>query len=231
MQTLGERLLMARKEKKMTQQDLARKAGLTQATISDIERGRNQTTVEAPSLAKALGISVDYLLTGKNYTVKAGHEFDVTGLEETFPRPATGENFAIIPYYDAKASCGNGYFNDHIELKNGLAFSRKWLTKRGLHEENLIIIGASGDSMWPTFSNGATLLVNRVIDKPKSGKVYLITENGEERVKRLFQEFTGEWRIASDNPNKAIYPDTTITTEQMQDLKITGQVVWFDGEL
>lgn len=65
MQTLGERLLSARKAKKMTQQQLATKAGVTQTTISDIERGRNLSSTELPSLAKALGITVDELLAGK----------------------------------------------------------------------------------------------------------------------------------------------------------------------
>jgi len=38
MQTLSERLLVTRKAKKMTQQQLAQKAGLNQATISDFSR-------------------------------------------------------------------------------------------------------------------------------------------------------------------------------------------------
>lgn len=211
---------LAMRVQDITQEKMAEHLGVSQGGIGHWLNGRREPSLDVlEQMAIRLGYSLPDFIS------------DESTPDEAFPRPATGENFAIIPYYDAKASCGNGYFNDHIELKNGLAFSRRWLTKRGLQEENLIIIGASGDSMWPTFSNGATLLVNRAIDKPKSGKVYLITENGEERVKRLFQEFTGEWRIASDNPNKAIYPDTAITPQQMQDLKITGQVVWFDGEL
>lgn len=204
---------------------LQSETNIPQPTIQRILSGKtdNPRQETLKNLAAWSGVSVGDLL---DKDLKNNSD-DV----DVFPRPASGENFAVIPYYDALASCGNGYFNDHIEIKNGLAFSRKWLSKRGLQESSLIIIGAHGDSMWPTFSNGATLLVNRAIDKPKSGKVYLITENGEERVKRLFQEFTGEWRIASDNPNKAVYPDAMITPEQMQSLKITGQVVWFDGEL
>lgn len=89
MNTLGERLLMARKAKKMTQQELAKKARVAQATVSDIERGRNQTTIEAPALAKALGVSVDYLLLGKEVaydfmglTELAGNLFRVTQTAE-----------------------------------------------------------------------------------------------------------------------------------------------------
>lgn len=67
MQSLAERLLTARKARKMTQQQLATKAGVTQTTISDIERGRNLSSTELPSLAKALGMTVDELLTGKRF--------------------------------------------------------------------------------------------------------------------------------------------------------------------
>lgn len=64
--TINERLKAARKEKGMTQQELSRKSGVAQSTISDFERGRNNSSTELPALAKALGISLDQLSYGHN---------------------------------------------------------------------------------------------------------------------------------------------------------------------
>lgn len=202
----------------MTQQELAKKAGLTQATISDIERGRNQTTIEAPTLAKALGVSVDYLLLGKEM--------------EYEPVIATDEDFAFIPFYDAHASCGNGYHNgDHVVIKGELAFKRTWLKAEGLKENDLAIITAKGESMWPTISEGAILLINSAYNRIESGKVYALLHNDEVRVKRLFVGFGGDCRIASDNPNKTLYPDDVVSSEALDGLKIIGRVVWTGGML
>ncbi len=220
MKTLGERLLMARKAKRMTQQQLAIKAGLTQATISDIERGRNQTTIEAPSLAKALGVTVDYLLLGKNE------------IQEYEPETATEEHFAFIPFYDAHASCGDGYANgDHAVIKSELAFKRSWLKDEGLQEKDLAIITAKGDSMSPTINDGSILLINTNYKRVESGRVYAIAVDDQVRVKRLFIGIGGDCRIVSDNPNKMLYPDETISPEILEKLHIIGRVVWMGGML
>jgi transcriptional regulator with XRE-family HTH domain len=68
MNELGKRLRDARNARGLTQKDLARKSGVSQATISDIERGRNESSKELPALAMALGVSVDALVTGRSDT-------------------------------------------------------------------------------------------------------------------------------------------------------------------
>lgn len=217
--SLGERLLMARKAKKLTQLELAKKSGLSQATVSDIERGRNQSTVEAPALAKALGISLDYLLTGKEQ-------------QEQISIIATEEDFAFIPFYDAHGSCGDGYNNgDHVVIKSELAFKRTWLKAENLQEKDLAIITAKGDSMSPTISDGAILLINSNYKRLESGRVYAIVVNDEVRIKRLFIGISGDCRIASDNPNKTLYPDETIGADALANLHIVGRVVWMGGML
>lgn len=65
MVTFGERVKARRKELRLTQQELARKSGLSQTTISDIERGRNDGSRDIVPLAKALGKSPEWVLTGR----------------------------------------------------------------------------------------------------------------------------------------------------------------------
>ena len=62
--TLGERLLILRRRQAMTQQQLAKEAGLNKNTIARLEQGNlkdlgGQSVVK---LAKALGTSTDFLL-------------------------------------------------------------------------------------------------------------------------------------------------------------------------
>lgn len=59
---LGERIEWFRKEKGMTQEELAEKAGLHRAYFWDIEKGRNISIKTAYMIAKALGVSLSKLL-------------------------------------------------------------------------------------------------------------------------------------------------------------------------
>ena len=61
---LGDRIKQRREELGWSQRELAQQAGVPQPTISDLERGRQKdvTTTYARRLARALGVSIDYLV-------------------------------------------------------------------------------------------------------------------------------------------------------------------------
>lgn len=63
--SMGERLKTARKHRKLSQIRLAEMTGVSQSTISDIERGRNAGSTESAKLAAALGVSALWLSTGR----------------------------------------------------------------------------------------------------------------------------------------------------------------------
>ncbi len=65
MGTFSERLREARKEAGLSQKELAEKGGLSQTTISDIERGRNAGSTEAPLLAEILKVEALWLTDGR----------------------------------------------------------------------------------------------------------------------------------------------------------------------
>lgn len=62
--TLGERLKATRESRGLTLRELERLSGVSNATISQIETGRNPnpTAITISRLAKALGVEVTYLL-------------------------------------------------------------------------------------------------------------------------------------------------------------------------
>jgi transcriptional regulator with XRE-family HTH domain len=64
METIGARLKRLRDRKGWSQQELARQCGVTQATISRLERGELQDiqVITARRMAHALGVTIDYLV-------------------------------------------------------------------------------------------------------------------------------------------------------------------------
>lgn len=64
METIGSKIKSLRKEKEMTQEDLARKANIPYATLMKIENDtvENPTIKTVQKLAVALGVAVDNLL-------------------------------------------------------------------------------------------------------------------------------------------------------------------------
>lgn len=64
MSELGENLRKARKAAKLTQPQLAKLAGSSTTTISDIERGRNESSKDLFKIARVLNVSVEWLVEG-----------------------------------------------------------------------------------------------------------------------------------------------------------------------
>jgi transcriptional regulator with XRE-family HTH domain len=57
-QSLGKRIEYLRKEKRLTQEELAEKAGLHRAYFWDIENGRNISIKTAYNIARALNVKL-----------------------------------------------------------------------------------------------------------------------------------------------------------------------------
>lgn len=66
MATLGERVRELRERQKLTQNELVERAKLSKGFLSDIENNKRKVGSEyLLKIANALGVSVDYLLTGE----------------------------------------------------------------------------------------------------------------------------------------------------------------------
>jgi transcriptional regulator with XRE-family HTH domain len=57
----GERVKLRRKELKLSQEKLAKLAGVSQTTIAQIERGRNEASTRILEIARALGVRAEWL--------------------------------------------------------------------------------------------------------------------------------------------------------------------------
>jgi transcriptional regulator with XRE-family HTH domain len=62
---IGDRVRSERRKRKWSQEELARRARVTQGLISQIENGTNDTSRHLAALAAALEVSSDWLATGR----------------------------------------------------------------------------------------------------------------------------------------------------------------------
>ncbi|MEQ8409099.1 MAG: helix-turn-helix transcriptional regulator [Gammaproteobacteria bacterium] len=63
--TLQERLVEARVSSGLTQQTICKLVGITQPTLSDLEKGKSKSSAKLPELAFILGVDAYWLATGK----------------------------------------------------------------------------------------------------------------------------------------------------------------------
>lgn len=226
---------------KMTQTELATRTGVSKSSVTFWLNGTNKMQGEnLISLAKALRCSARWLATGEGQP-----EADKLDLEKRWldleigdhdgdaeNSPPSDSDYALIPQYTAKGSSGNGYMNDHVEIKGGLAFKRDWLQRMGLKPESLRVAYNHGESNWPTLSDGEVVLVDVLATEPVNGKMFaMLDPDGEMIFKRLIRDMAGGWIIRSDNSDKTRYPDMPISDDGMRGVDIIGRIVWRGGAM
>lgn len=143
-----------------------------------------------------------------------------------------GEEYVLIPRLEVKASAGNGRIAWHVDEKGQKqAFRKAWCARLGIKPEQAATIVAEGSSMEPRVRDGDSLVVDyRAIDLV-SGKVYVLSFQGEVYVKRIFKRPDGGLTIRSDNPDKALYPDMELNQSDVAHVQIIALVVAVSGAI
>ncbi|MGB2220848.1 S24 family peptidase [Neptunomonas sp.] len=134
-------------------------------------------------------------------------------------------DFIQVPVYDVQLAAGNGTHVDHDNIVESLPISRKYLSDSGISADSATIVKVRGESMEHTLCDGDVVLVNTGISKPVSGKIFAFDFDGDLRVKRFIKRLDGSWRIVSDNEDKNIYADETLSAHNVEQLRLIGQVV------
>jgi phage repressor protein C with HTH and peptisase S24 domain len=214
----GGRVRDLRKQKGLTIEDLAQRSGLHFNTVGRIERGVSDPSLEQLYVI-ALALGVDPAEFNPFPAGKAGAPS--SGLDD--------ELFVLIDLLDVQVSAGNGAFNGSQENMGRFAFSRSWMTRKGVKPASARIVHARGDSMADKINDGDILLVDTAIRSLEQDGVYVIQLDGHDYVKVLQRDFsTGGLQIISYNP---AYKPQMLSAEQAADLRISGRVVWHGGEI
>lgn len=219
--TLGNRVKEERKKRKWSQTDLAEMLGVTQASISDIERDIIKSTSLVVPIAKALKVDPVYLADG----VKGAIYSEPVSTEEC--DDIVANDIILIPHYNIR----DGVDTNDIEVVDTMPFSHNLIKGYGFPKPKfLAVMRANGVAMSSTIEHGQILILNTIEIKPKNAKIYLICIDNTLFLKRFVYTPDG-WLMRSDNSDKSIYPDFNIKNSELNNIDIKGCVVWRGGIL
>jgi phage repressor protein C with HTH and peptisase S24 domain len=170
-------------------------------------------------LCERAGVSLDWLAFGRE-------PMEVGGVQS---QPKSEDVDAIqVPFLDVQASAGPGIRPPQIETLAYMTFSRSLLRRFNVRPEDTHAISARGDSMLPTIADGQILLVDRSVRRVREDAIYVVSDDGDIRIKRIQRGLGGGLILKSDNP---AYEAEQVTSDQAEKLKIEGRVFWGDRAL
>lgn len=194
----GKRLKEARKHSGLTQVQLAKKVGIGQSTVAELERTGNGSSYVAV-IAAVCRVSPLWLASGN------GEMLD--GIEKQAIDLDNNPDYPSIRRVRFKLSAGaSGFGIDYAsDLGPSIVFQKDWYSSRGLIPEKLFATKVVNGSMEPGLYDGDTVVVNTAQEEPKDGHVFAVNYEGELVIKRLVRD-DGQWWLSSDNPDQRRYP-------------------------
>lgn len=236
--TLAGRLRYAREQRGLSQDQLGERAGVTQVTITHLEKGRNQTSKKLVQIAQALRVPAEWLSSG------AGHEAAVAALStnSVLPIEANAELIGVMSAWDSSTPLGPDEvaipLYKEVELAGGhgatevvevpgrlLRFAKSTLREAGVDEANAACATIKGRSMERLIMDGATIGIDRGSTYIEDGEIYAFDHDGMLRVKYLYRLPGGAIRIRSENDEE--YPDEVLSPDEATHIRILGWVFWW----
>lgn len=154
-----------RKERGMTQIQLAEKLGISQAHLSDMESGKKNISERVRARLSELGFSKPSPSQG------GGKLMDV----------------ASVPFIDISASAGRGIINfEEFPAQYPLNISHRALGLEPSELKECFVIKASGRSMSPAIDNGDLIFIRQMAEVPRYLEgICLVNYDGELYVKSI----------------------------------------------
>jgi phage repressor protein C with HTH and peptisase S24 domain len=233
--SIGTRIKQARKVVNLTQIELAKRSGLKQSTISDLEVGKSQGTTYLASLASALGVNPLWLETGRGSMspnqAPSAEPFDDDGISDNpflsgSMRVQAGDEPDTIPIRRVKLKLRAGIagYETEPEMDDGgvLNMPRLVIEKNNFVPHMLLAIAVHGCSMEPMLFEDDIVVINTADKKPVNRELFAVNFNGEACVKQLWQN-AGQWFLRSLNPD---FGPVNVRSGQCD---IVGRVVYQPG--
>lgn len=194
MTTLGEKIREKREALKMSQADLGRLVGVSQATIDKIESGTTKQSKFLVQVARALKLPFEDVFT-----------FDVVAAPDPPPNPFGPNDF---PVYASTEGGPEGEIIRSVEPVD-------WVPRPApvMHVKEAYGMLVSGTSMFPEFRPGDTAHVNPKLPVV-NGEVYVFYRelHGEARsmIKQLSKHTADKWHVHQWNPPEGQKHDFTL---------------------
>lgn len=213
MRTVAERLVAVRKTLGLTQPVFAERFGMKHRTYQRYEQGETQPRAEDLQGLAAVGVDVNWVLTGKG------------GLwvEGAGPPPTESDaQHSIVYIYNLRLAAGPGAIAFDPDQEVGrLEAPTVWLQRHvGISPVDTAALYVTGDSMRPAIGDGDLVVIDRHAPEV-SDQVYAIRLVDELMVKRVVKLPGGYVRLLSDNP---VFPPIDLSPEQAADLVVLGGV-------
>ncbi len=193
----GQRLKQARKAAALTQAQLAKKVGIGQSTIAELEKIGSGSS-HTPAIAAILNVSALWLATGQGQMQSASRQLIDLDNNPDYP--------AIRRVRFALSAGAHGYAVEYEEEPAApIVFKRQWYERNGYRPEKLFAVRVMNGSMEPGLYDGDVVVVNTEATTPKDGCVFAVNYEGEMVIKRLVRD-AGAWWLSSDNPDQRRYP-------------------------
>lgn len=134
---------------------------------------------------------------------------------------AFSDEYDFVPKVAAKAGAGSS-FEVSGEIKDEYAFRKDFFARYNLQAHNLVLMDVVGDSMFPTLSEGDTVLIDKSDIEVVDGKIYVVAYGDDLKVKRLQRTPRGIV-LRSDNRD---YADVQIQGDELDSFVVHGRVRW-----
>ncbi len=179
MKTLQERLKHARKEAFLTQAQLSDKSGLSQSTIAQIESGRNSGTRFADRLAKALNVSVTWLLTGEGPTA------DEPVLPHPRRRAMDADEWQFLDLVEPSINVETKAIEWTCLERGALRVHTSFFRTKGVTPVDCRVMVNHGDAMKPFLFDGDWFMVDTRFPELTNGISAFIRDDNEYYVTRV----------------------------------------------
>lgn len=211
--TRVDRLKEAMAEAGLDQPALAKVAGCTQGAISQILLGHTHRSKYLPDIARALGVSIDWL---------RGDSEDRDPSKPTVRDVAEHFDLAMVRELQLGYSMGGGSVFESYEQTGLVPFQRGWLRSlmRG-SVDDLFVARGEGDSMQPTLLDGDIVLIDTAQkDIRQQDRIWALAYGELGMIKRVRRLPGGRYLVMSDNP--AVQPFDVVDEE----MHVVGRVIW-----
>ncbi len=174
METINDRISARRQALNISKAELARRIGITHASVSKWESGLNQPKGRyLNELAVALGVTVDWLLTGNDTAPVPQVKEVMPGYHNVEPAVIPqGSRVPIISYVQA------GHWREMCEQASGFDGNVEYVTASIDIGPRGFGLWLRGDSMAPTFKEGDLIIVDPD-EAPRPGD-FVVASNGSE---------------------------------------------------
>jgi transcriptional regulator with XRE-family HTH domain len=130
--SIGQRIKETRRHRGMSQSELAKRVGLTQATLSDLENDKSRGSAKIASIANTLGVRPFWLETGR-------------GSPESQESEAPTTLSTATPIIFSATGAASGYLTEYQETENSLLDASLTESSFFIRVKN----DAFGGRLWP----------------------------------------------------------------------------------